>query len=289
MNLSMITAANSFGQIQHQIDTLSHNVANVNTTGYKRRETSFQDLLTENIRNQPHAHREVGRRTPYGIRVGHGVKLAATSLRTEQGAVRQTDRPLDFMIEGDGWFRILHTYTDADGNEYEEMLYTRDGNFHAQPHPTQPGQLRLVTAQGLPVLDTEGEEITFADDFERIQADEDGTLNVYPPFGEAQTFTLGLARIHRPDILEAVGENGFRLSVAEEELLANGGMNLINLAALDGDERPANIRQGALEMSNVDLTQEMTNLITAQRLLQFQSRAISMADEMMGLANSIRG
>lgn len=288
MNISLITSANTLQHLQQKIDVTANNIANMNTTGYKRSETSFEDLLTQNIRNQQHAGREVGRETPFGIRIGYGARMTDPVMRMEQGNIQSTQRELDFYIEGNnGWFRIARPFFDEEGNQQTQSVYTRDGNFQIQP--VEGDQVRLVTAQGYPVTAVvagEGAQpIEFSADYTNLSVTPEGLLQVSGENIEDQEFQLDMAVINRTGVMEKVGENQFRLLVDEDELVEAGGMAFLQ----DLDVVPFQVRQGGLEMANVDLSKEMTDLITAQRLLQFQARSISMADEMMGLANSIRG
>ena len=303
MNIQMLTAANSLNQLQQKVDTLAHNIANLNTAGYKRREANFHEALNHHLQNQPHAEKEIGRQTPYGIRVGHGAILGQTTLRYEQGAVQETGRPLDFMIEGERvWFRTMRTWIDEAGNPQTEFLYTRDGAFQLIPDQDDPDNyLRLTTAQGYSVLedirpDSEGLPIRIANNYERMELDPDeAVLRVYYPGfpDQPETYTFNLALMNRPDLFEAVGENHFRLPGDLEEHEANNVIRTLNLYNPFGQEAEdrglVRVRQGALEMSNVDLATELTELMATQRLMQFQARAISIADDMLGLANSIRG
>src|SRR5690606_37901295 len=131
--------------------------------------------------------------------------------------------------------------------------------------------------------------ITFDSDYDTVTVNENGTLNVtYKTAGKpADTFQLSIAEINRPDLLQKTGGNLYQLPGTEAEQVANGTLQVLNLAA--GNDGSIRVTQGALEMSNVDLTTEMTELIATQRLLQSQSRAISFADDMRGLVNTIRG
>lgn len=296
MNIQMLQASTTLGQLQRKVDTLANNIANLNTPGYKRREATFQEALAMEIKNQPHAQKEMARLTPYGLRIGSGALLGQTTLRYEQGAVQETGRPLDFMIEGERvFFRTMRTWIDEAGEVQQELLYTRDGSFHLTPDPGYPNSLVLTTAQGYFVLedigpDSTGLPVRIDANYERIEFDpEEATLRVYYPGypDEPQVRTLNLALINRPDLFEAVGDNHFRLpgDLFEHEL--DGVIRTLDLA--ENDRGLVRVRQGALEMSNVDLTTEMAELIATQRHMQFQARAITIADEMMGLANSIRG
>jgi flagellar basal-body rod protein FlgG len=292
MNIPMVTASTTLIQLQKKVDMISNNIANMNTTGYKRREATFQDVLTQTVKNQPHASKEMARETPYGLRVGHGAMLGQTTMSYAQGSVQHTGRPLDLMIEGEsGWFRTLREWVDDEGNARTETFYTRSGAFHVQPNPEDDDEVRLVTSQGLPVLDADNAPIVFEGNFNNIEISSEGTIRVHyvDDTNNPVEFQLGLAQIHRPDLLEAMGENQFRLPAELIAELETPAVTLVALNELEAAERPFNVRQGALESSNVNVTQEMTELMATQKLMQFQSRSISIADDMMGLANSIRG
>ena len=279
MNIQMNSAATSMRELQKKIDVIANNVSNVNTAGYKRQEVNFSDALTQSFERQAGLQNEIGRMTPNGIRVGSGTKVTQTTLRTEQGSVVETDRALDFMIQGDrGFFRVA-----SEGNTY----YTRDGSFQVQPI-LNSNQVNLVTSSGDSVVDVNNVPIAFDGDYDAIKVNENGLVEVsYKDSARQPTqFQLGIADVSKPNLLEKVGANRYQLPGTEAEQIANGTLRVVNLST----ENNGSIRigQGALEMSNVDLTDEMTELIATQRLFQSQGRAISFADDMMGLVNTIR-
>ncbi|AIY04086.1 flagellar hook-basal body protein [Planococcus sp. PAMC 21323] len=280
MNIQMNTASNTMSELQKKLDLISNNIANVNTNGYKRQEASFSDALVLSLEKQVGQKNEVGRITPYGLRIGAGAILSQTAVRNDQGSVKQTDRPLDFMIQGESaYFRI-----ESDGN----TLYTKDGSFQVQPILNSP-QVSLVTANGDAVLGANNQPIVFDADFDNIHLNGRGALEISykDPDKQPTEIQMGLAQINRQSSLAKVGENKFRLTGTEAEQIANGNLQLINLS--QPNDGSIQIKQNALEMSNVDLTDEMTELITTQRLFQSQGRAISYADDMMGLVNTIKG
>lgn len=267
-------------ELQKKLDLIGNNIANVNTNGYKRQEASFSDALVQSIEKQVGQQNEVGRTTPYGLRIGAGAILSQTAVRNEQGSIRQTDRPLDFMIQGESaYFRI-----SSDGNN----VYTKDGSFQVQPVPNS-NQMSLVTANGDSVMDANNQPIVFDADYENIQLAGNGTLEIsYKDATKQPTeIQMGIAQINRQNSLQKIGENRFRFTGTEAEQLANGNLQFIDLSQqADGT---IGIKQGMLEMSNVDLADEMTELIATQRLFQSQGRAISYADDMMGLVNTMKG
>ncbi|MFD1032803.1 flagellar hook-basal body protein [Metaplanococcus flavidus] len=279
MNIQMNSAASSMRELQKKIDTIANNIANVNTTGYKRQEANFADALVQSFEKQAGPH-EVGRQTPNGIRIGAGATVSQIALRTNQGSAVQTGRELDFMITGEnGYFRV-----ESEGNAY----YTKNGSFQLEPDAAG-NQLNLVTDNGESILGANNQPITFDNDYDTITVNENGTLEVtYKTAGKpADAFQLSIAEINRPDLLQKTGSNLYELPGTEAEQVANGTLQVLNLA--DGNDGTIKVGQGALEMSNVDLTNEMTELIATQRLLQSQSKAISFADDMRGLVNTIRG
>lgn len=280
MNIQMNSAATSMRELQKKVDVIANNISNVNTNGYKRQEANFSDTLVQSITRQAGANNEIGRVTPNGLRIGSGVRVTQTSLRNEQGSIQQTDRPLDFSIQGDSaFFRVA-----SEGKTF----YTKDGSFQVQP-VLNSNQVNLVTSNGDAVLDSNNNPISFDNDFASIKADQNGTLQVtYKDAGKQPTqIQLSIADINRPNLLEKIGGNRYQLPGTEAEQVANGTLQVVDLS--QQNNKNFRINQGSLETSNVDLTEEMTELIATQRLIQSQGKAISFADDMMGLVNTIRG
>ncbi|GAE28499.1 flagellar basal-body rod protein FlgG [Halalkalibacter wakoensis JCM 9140] len=279
MNQSMITASVTMGQLQRKLDTISHNIANTNTTGFKSREATFSDLLFQQVNNQSREEYEVGRLTPNGIRVGTGAKIAQTAVRQDVGALMQTERQLDFALtEKNHFFRIE---TVENGAPVERI--TRDGAFYLTENPNNAQQLSLVTANGDFVLNGEGNRIAIPANFQSISFSQDGELEVTLRDGTMQNVgQLGLTNVLKPQLLDSVGNNLYRFP----DLQALGFAVADVRADFAGNGQQVN--QGFLEGSNVDLSREMNALIEAQRHYQFNSRSISMADEMSGLVNGLR-
>ncbi len=280
MNIQMNAASTTMRELQKKIDIIANNISNVNTTGYKRQEANFSDALVQSINRQASPSNEVGRLTPNGLRIGAGAKIAQASLHTEQGLISKTDRALDLMIQGkSGFFRVA-----SEGNTY----YTKDGSFQVQPILNSK-QVNLVTSSGDSILNSNNRPISFDADFNSITVNENGTMEVTYKDAQKQAtkIQLSIAVINRENLLEKVGANRYQLPDTEELQMGNGTLELVNLA--QQPNASIKITQGALEMSNVDLTNEMTELIATQRLLQSQGKAISFADDMMGLVNTIRG
>lgn len=282
MSRTMNIASNTLGQLQQQIDLIGNNLANVSTNGYKRSEASFNDLLVQQINNQPKRAAEVGRLTPLGIRSGNGAKLSQAQLVLTQGSLKTTERNLDVALTKENLFFMVNVQ-DENGTS---TRYTRDGAFFLSPVNGNVSQLQLVTADGHAVLDQFGNPITIEDGpVTELTISEQGDIKVTTKNSE-QYFELGVVSVEKPQFLEKMGGNLYGLPANLDELAVNEGDILTQLTGNQRDD--ISMQQGALEMSNVDLSKEMTDLMMAQRMYQFQSRSITMADQMQGIVNSIR-
>lgn len=269
MNRSMISASVTLGQLQHKLDNVANNLANVNTTGYKRRDVSFSDLLVQQMNNVPNRSPHPARLTPMGIRSGTGASVAGTTLRLEQGTIKQTERMLDIALtEPAYFFQVLHN---------GETEYTRDGAFYLTE--SRPGYLNIVTGDGAHVLGTNG-PLEIPANYKNVTIASNGSVEV--TLQNDATINAGqllLANVHNPQYLQAVGNNRF------------AGPNEAGIALADVLQTVNNVdvvAQGALEMSNVDMATEMTSMIEMQRHFQLGARSLTISDEMMGLVNRIR-
>lgn len=273
---SMVTATNTMGQIQKQIDTIGHNLANIDTQGYKRTETSFSELVRQQFNNQPNEREEVGRLSALGIRQGTGAKLGSSLVFT-QGSLKQTQRALDIAFTVPNQFLQI----DVDG----DIEYTRDGALYLSPTTDGTNQLMLTTAEGRQVLDENQNPILFDDTFKELVISKEGTITAVPKNSKdlPQAFELGIVQVDRPQLLVQKGNNRYGLKD-----LGNNQLNEV-LTFLDGALRgEVSIQQGALEMSNVDLSKEMTDLMISQRSYQMNAKSITMGDQMLGLINGVR-
>ena len=280
MNRTMITASNTLSQLQQQIDLIGNNMANVGTNGYKRSEASFNDLLVQQMDNQTKQDAEVGRLTPLGIRGGNGAKLSQAQLVLAQGSLKTTNRDLDVALTKENLFFTINVQ-DENGSS---TRFTRDGAFFLSP--VDGNQLQLVTADGNAVLDEFGDAILINGQVKDLTISNEGEMVVTTADGGEQNFNLGVVSVNKPQFLEKLGGNLYGLPANFNGLGVNEN-DILN--TLTGNQRgEISMKQGALETSNVDLSKEMTDLITAQRMYQFQSRSVTMADQMLGLVNSIR-
>ncbi|MCB6218561.1 flagellar hook-basal body protein [Bacillus paralicheniformis] len=272
---SMITASNTMFELQKQIDNISHNLANTDTTGYKAKNTSFSELIRQQIEQVNEKNNEVAasRKTPPGLRLGVGAVMT-DRLTHKQGSLKETGRDLDIALTSPyQYFQV-----NVDG----EVQYTRDGAFYLTPAAGNANQMQLVTKEGHAVLDENGNPIRFNQRYKHIKVDDSGSVTVSSDSqGEAPLrFNLGIVRAVKPQALTEEGSNLFSVS---DELRATALINLNGAGRQD-----ISLKQGFLESSNVDVSKEMTDLISSQRSYQMNSRAITMGDQMMGLINSVR-
>jgi flagellar basal-body rod protein FlgG len=282
VNTSLYISSGALQAYQQKIDTTANNVANVNTTGYKKRDQSFTEILTTSLNNQVPVQGEVGRLTPNGLRVGHGARIGLTQINMEQGQEIQTNNPFDLMINGKGFFQIGLGSTDGG---IDEIRYTRDGNFHLSPNPEIPRSYHLVHANGGYLLDQNGNPLQLDDRYEvNIQAN--GQIQLRNKNGNGNSFVstqqVGIVNIDNASLLKNMGDNQYAIEVAA---LPEG--TTINDVVTNMLNRDIQLSSGVLEGSNVDLAMEMTDLMTSQRSFQMNARAVSYADQMMGIANSI--
>lgn len=261
--------------LQQKLDTVGHNLANSNTHGYKARHVEFQSLLKQHIDNLTDPANAVGRETPLGIRLGTGAKVGSTNNNLGIGSMQRTDRPLDTMLLHENHYYQI--YVNNDG--FDEIRYTRSGNFYVTP--LENGNVQLVTSEGYPVQGRNG-PIEFNDGFDSIDIDKRGEVLVTYGTNTVNAGQLDVVEITRPRILQAAGENAFRLPD-----LAELGYNFNEIVRAPADDSNI-IENNVLEMSNVQIQDEMVEMINAQRAYQLNARSISTADQMQGLVNQLR-
>ncbi len=263
MMRALWTAASGMVGQQFNIDTISNNLSNVNTTGFKQNRPDFEDLLyqTRRIAGTPATELTV---VPTGVQVGHGVKVAATQKIFTQGSLQSTGNISDIAIEGEGFFRAL-LYDGTYG-------YTRDGAFKIDSN----GQ--LVTSNGYRVMP----ELVLPEGFVRdsLSISQDGRVTVKIA-GFDDPLEVGQMQLYRfvnPTGLQAIGENLFKVSNASGDPI--GGR--------PGFDGMGKVIHKFLEMSNVSVVQEMVNMIVAQRAYELNSKAIQTTDTMLGIANNLK-
>lgn len=278
MNRTMLTAVNTLGQLQKQVDLIGHNLANAETSGFKKREASFSDLIAQQINNHSSVESEIGRLSPLGIRQSPGSGISQTFMSTGQGSLKNTGRPLDLAFTKENqYFKVLV----QEGGE-SALRFTRNGELDIVQ---AGGQWLLATKDGHPVLDANDQIIAFSDQVEDIKMDRSGTMEFRLASGETQVSQLGIVALFKPQFMEAKGNSLIGLP---DQLDAGVNVNDIYMDLIGANRADVGLEQGALEVSNVDVGQEMAQLLTTQRSIQFQSRSITLADQMMGLINGIR-
>jgi flagellar basal-body rod protein FlgG len=247
---------------QLNVDVISNNIANMTTTGYKRQRAAFQDLIYQNIDRPGSTSSDAGTTVPSGLQLGLGVRSGAVYRMHGQGALRITENPLDVAITGEGLFQIQLPSGDT--------AYTRDGTFQVNENG------ELVTTQGFAV----DPGITIPADATDSDINASGEVLVSVP-GQTTPSNVGqiqLANFVNPTGLEAIGDNLFL------ETDASGAPTTGNPA----EEEFGALRQGSLEQSNVNVVEEITELITAQRAYEMNSKVISTSDEMMQSVSQLR-
>ncbi len=255
MNPGLRASASGMRAQQIRIDAIANNLANVNTTAFKRSRTNFEDMLYETLQGSQLVRYE-GTETLAPVQIGRGVRLADVQRVHTQGTFETTDNPFDFAIEGEGFFQI-----QLPGGE---MAYTRDGTF---TRAADTGT--LVTHAGYIVQP----EISVPP--EAVQLTVSTTGQVTAVLGNTgETVELGqleLARFANPSGLESLGGNNYRATPASGEPMTGVPME-------DGFGQ---VVQGSLEASNVEIVQEMVDMIAAQRAYEVNSKAIKTAEEMI--------
>ena len=258
---SLWTAASGMKSQSLNIDVISNNLANVNTTGFKSSRADFQDLLYETLRQAGTSSSETTD-VPAGIQIGHGSRPVASHKIFTTGDFQQTKNELDIAIEGDGFFQIVQ----PNG----ELAYTRDGAFKMD----RDG--RIVTSDGF-VMEP---EITIPSDSISLSIGLDGTVSVLQAGASTPTEigTISLARFVNPAGLHSIGRNLYLPTNAS-------GDPIVGTAGEDG---LGALAQGFLEMSNVSVVDEMVKMITAQRAYEINSKTIQAADDMLQQANNVK-
>ena len=252
---ALAIAATGMAAQQTNVDVIANNIANINTTGFKRARAEFTDLMYQTERTAGVANRGGGGEVPEGAQIGLGVRTAAVRNLHIQGSLVQTGNVLDLALNGQGWFRV----SSPEG----ETLYTRAGSFNRNANG------ELVTGDGYLVQPN----ITIPSNSTEIVVNETGTVFVRPN-GQTELTTLGqlsLAKFTNEAGMEPLGNNLYR------ETSASGTA----VTGLAGDAGFATIKQGYLENSNVDPVKELTELISAQRAYEMNSKIIKAVDEML--------
>jgi flagellar basal-body rod protein FlgG len=262
MEAALWVAKTGLDAQQTRMTVIANNLANVNTTGFKRDRATFEDLLYQNVR-QGGAQTSADTAAPTGLLLGTGTRVVSTEKLHAQGNLIQTQNAFDLAISGEGFFQILQ----PDGT----VAYTRDGGFKVS------GEGVLVNSSGYRLQP----ELAIPQNAQTITIGADGTVSIQA-FGEAQAQTIGqiqLARFLSPTGLQAIGENLFRETTSS-------GPPQVGIPSQQGNGQ---LIQGALESSNVNVVEEMVSMIETQRAYEVNSKAIEAVDGMLRFANNNLG
>lgn len=272
MNNSLISSLVSMQSMQKKIDTIANNIANVETVGFKSSTVFFEDIMSEKM-NQPQDFNLQGRKTMLGLGQSFGVRNSSIMTDFSQGLLKQTGVPTDLMIQGDN---VFFTVVKNGGESYEfsDRTYTRNGHFQLDSYGF------LVTDQGEYVLSTEDEPIQIPEGA-TFNVDNQGLITAEYTDGTIQEIgSLKITKFNNPQILKAIGQGKYEVP----EDFNTGWFDLI-----DTEFNQYTIIQGSLEGSNINLTQELTELNNAQRAYQLLSNGVTISNQMMSITNKIRG
>ena len=258
---SLRTAALGMAAQQLNVDTIANNLANVNTTGYKKSAVEFQDLLYETI-NSGSAEGAEGHSKPSEINIGMGNKPISTFRSYSQGSIEETGNPMDMAISGKGFFQILM----PDGN----ISYSRDGAFRIN----SSGE--LVNSSGLKMYPN----IALPDGVQSVSISQDGVVSA---IHEGQVTPVEIGQVELANFMNPAG-----LSPLGGNLLGASEASGDPTFGMAGDEGYGTVMQGYLEKSNVDVVKEMVSLIVAQRSYEINSKAVKTADEMLAMTNALK-
>jgi flagellar basal-body rod protein FlgG len=258
---SLWSSATGMQAQELNIDVISNNLANVNTSGFKKSRAEFQDLLYEILRPAGAAS-SADTIVPTGIQLGHGARPSAVQKIFTQGDFQNTKNELDWAIEGDGFFQIEL----PNG----ETSYSRDGEFKLDADG------RIVNADGFLLVP----EISVPTNTVSINVGMDGTVSVIQADDATpvQIGTIQLARFVNPAGLKSLGKNLYSPTEASGD----------EIVGTPGEDGFGTMAQGFLEMSNVSVVDEMVNMITAQRAYETNSKVIQTADDMLQMANNLK-
>jgi flagellar basal-body rod protein FlgG len=256
---ALMASASGMQAQQMNMDTIANNLANVNTTGFKKSQAMFQDMLYETIR-APGSSQGGTAAVPSGVQMGLGTKLVSISKVYSEGKMQVTNRDLDVAIEGNGFFRVKL----PDGT----LAYTRDGSF------SKSAEGKLVTSEG---YELDGVD-SLSPNATSVSIGPGGTISETVNGTSAEKGTIKLYRFVNPSGLQSQGRNLMTASSASGE--AQEGV-----AGADGF---GTMQQGVLETSNVDVVEEMVNLIVAQRAYEVNTKAVQASDEMLQATNNMK-
>ncbi|MFC5588423.1 flagellar basal body rod protein FlgG [Sporosarcina soli] len=263
---SMYSGISGLRNFQTKLDVIGNNISNVNTYGFKKGRVIFKDLYSQTVAGASAPTENRGGVNPK--QVGLGSQIAAIDTIHGGGSTQYTGNTLDLAIEGDGYFRVQN------GEGEDDVLFTRAGNFYLDKGEGDDAEeARIVDGEGRFLLDIDGEQIIVPINATSLSIGQNGAVN-FVVDGELNDDPqiISLVKFNNPGGLEKVGGNYFQVS-------ANSGNPSEDMTPLE--EGLGAIKSGSLEMSNVDLAEEFTEMIVAQRGFQANTRIITTSDEIL--------
>lgn len=260
---SMYSGVSGMRGFQTKLDVIGNNIANVNTVGFKAGRVMFKDILSQTVTGVTAPTDTQG-----GVnakQIGLGSTIGSIDTVHTPGSAQTTNKPTDLRIDGDGFFMVKMS------EEQETPFLTRAGDFHID------GNRNLVTSDGMFVLDVDGGLITLGEEVTGFSISQDGTIVTQG--GDGDGVQIGIAKVVNPEGLEKIGGNLYR--VTPNALGGDADGEIEGLPANSVESGTGAIIAGQLEMSNVDLTGEFTEMIVAQRGFQSNSRIITTSDEIL--------
>lgn len=273
MMRSLWTAASGMKTQQGYIDSIANNLANVNSIGFKKNGMEFKALFYETMKGASVDANGFG--NPTNLQVGNGVRTVSSIKDFRTGSIDTTDNPLDFAIQGAGFFGLV----DDKGNE----MYTKAGAFRISL--TADEKIRFSTADGKQLMSTDGEPLEIDANFQsdKLKVDQDGKL--FYTDGEGVSNDLGIqiaiVQFNNPAGLKALGGSYYQEGPAS-------GEPRLESEEKDKDMSKSSLLQGALEASNVQVVEEMVKMIVAQRAYELNTKAIQTSDDMLGMTNNLK-
>lgn len=283
MMRALYTAASGMIAQQTNVDVISNNLANVNSTGYKASTAEFKSLLYQTLQSRSTSAN--GDDKPIPAQVGTGARTAAITTHFSQGSLIDSTSTFAFGLEGDGLFGLMN----PDG----EIVYTRNGDFTVGK--TNDDGFMICSSDGYPVVDSDGNPIQFSDEYDvsnlvitsdgsfyyRVieeQPDENGNMHKTERLDDLET-RMGVFQFTNPSGLDSIGSSLYKETEASGIAMEEGTYTEL---------KRTKVCQGRLEASNVQVADEMVNLIMAQRAYEMNSKAIQAADDMLGQANQLK-
>ncbi|MGI6227272.1 MAG: flagellar basal-body rod protein FlgG [Peptococcales bacterium] len=255
---SLYTSGSGLRSQQTLLDNIANNLANVNTTGYKKSRVNFQDLLYQRLTTAT-------REKPVQVEMGTGVRVSSTQVDFQQGILQETGNYLDLAIEGTGFFKV-----QLPNGAYG---YTRNGAFSLD------SENYIINSDGYRLLDDGNSPIDLPPDAKEMQVEDGVIYALFDGDADPQSIaTIGLARFNNPNGLEKVGGSIYLPTSASGEAIDG----------VAGEEGFGMIRQYFLENSNVNIVEEMVQMITAQRAYEINTKTIQASDEILQMTNNLR-